>query len=144
MADVCQDLGVDFQAIGAALTVDVAAGPTLAFAEKNLRSIFLNLLSNALKYRDPDRVPQLAPRCHLVGAFAVLEVQDNGLDPTQQKKALRPLPAPARARRRLRHWPLHGEKDDGECRRPHRSSQRAGNRFCFPALFLPLSLKLRS
>ncbi len=88
VADVCQDLRPEFQASGAGLTVEVTDCPTLAFAEKNLRSVVYNLVSNALKYRHPDRVPQLRLRCFPAGAFAVLEVQDNGLglDPTQQKK----------------------------------------------------------
>ncbi|WP_051718928.1 PAS domain-containing protein [Hymenobacter sp. IS2118] len=88
VADVRQDLRPEFQAIGAALTVDVTGCPTLAFAEKNLRSVVFNLLSNALKYRHPDRVPQLRLRCHTAEAFTVLELQDNGLglDPAQQKK----------------------------------------------------------
>jgi len=88
VADICQDLRPEFQATGAALTVDVTDCPILAFAEKNLRSVVLNLLSNALKYRHPDRVPQLRLRCHTAEPFTVLEVQDNGLglDPAQQKK----------------------------------------------------------
>ncbi|GAA3920648.1 hypothetical protein GCM10022406_03740 [Hymenobacter algoricola] len=88
VADVCQDLHPEFQASGAGLTVEVTECPTLAFAEKNMRSVVYNLLSNALKYRHPDRVPQFRLRCLPAGAFAVLEVQDNGLglDPTQQKK----------------------------------------------------------
>ncbi|MFD2786188.1 PAS domain-containing protein [Hymenobacter rubripertinctus] len=88
VADVCLDLRPQFRATGAGLTVEVTECPTLAFAEKNLRSIVFNLLSNALKYQHPDRVPRLGLRCYLGEAFAVLEVQDNGLglDPDQQKK----------------------------------------------------------
>ncbi|SMB99694.1 histidine kinase [Hymenobacter roseosalivarius DSM 11622] len=86
VAGVCQDLRPEFQATGAGLTVEVTECPMLAFAEKKLRSVVFNLLSNALKYRHPDRVPQLRLRCHPAGAFTVLEVQDNGLDLAQQKK----------------------------------------------------------
>ncbi|WP_071889679.1 sensor histidine kinase [Hymenobacter sp. PAMC 26628] len=38
-----------------------------------------NLLSNALKYRHPDRVPLAQVRGRDEGAYHVLEVQDNGL-----------------------------------------------------------------
>jgi signal transduction histidine kinase len=43
------------QQVGGHLHVDVAAAPTLTFAEKNLRSVVYNLLSNAFKYHDPAR-----------------------------------------------------------------------------------------
>ena len=81
-------------AAGGQLHLDVAACPTLAFAEKNLRSIVYNLLSNALKYRHPDRAPEVWLRTYpaaLNGSrSAVLEVQDNGLGltlgPEQERK----------------------------------------------------------
>jgi PAS domain S-box-containing protein len=63
----------------AQLTVDLTACPSMAFAEKNLRSIVFNLLSNALKYRHPDRAPQISVHCYPADQATVLEVQDNGL-----------------------------------------------------------------
>ena len=82
------DLAPLLAATGGQLTVDVAPCPRLTFAEKNLRSVVYNLLSNALKYRHPDRVPHVRLRCRATPADAVLEVQDNGLglDPGQQAK----------------------------------------------------------
>jgi PAS domain S-box-containing protein len=79
---------------GGQLHLDVATCPTLAFAEKNLRSIVYNLLSNALKYRHPDRMPEVWLRTYPAAAdgsrSAVLEVQDNGLGltlgPEQERK----------------------------------------------------------
>lgn len=61
------------------LVVDVAACPALHFSPKNLRSILYNLLSNAFKYRAPDRPPLVQLRCHCAPGRVVLEVQDNGL-----------------------------------------------------------------
>jgi signal transduction histidine kinase len=63
----------------AQLHVDVPAHVTLLFSEKNLRSVVYNLLSNALKYRHPDRVPEVRVTYRPEGAYQVLEVQDNGL-----------------------------------------------------------------
>ena len=82
------DLAIDLAAAGASLTVDVSACPTVHFSAKNLRSIVYNLLSNALKYRAPDRLPVIALRCRRTDGQLVLEVQDNGLglDATQQSK----------------------------------------------------------
>ncbi|GAA3969408.1 ATP-binding protein [Hymenobacter antarcticus] len=86
--DVCLDLEPLIQSTGAVLDVDVAAAPTVLFAEKNLRSVVFNLLSNALKYRAPGRPPQLRLRARPEGASVVLEVQDNGLgfDATQETR----------------------------------------------------------
>ncbi|WP_180754331.1 PAS domain-containing protein [Hymenobacter sp. DG01] len=73
------DLMPLLQETGAVLKVEVEACPTLQFAEKNLRSIIYNLLSNALKYRHPNRVPEVLIRCRVQDSYRVLEVQDNGL-----------------------------------------------------------------
>ena len=68
------------------LRVDVDALSTVSCSAKNLRSLLYNPLSNAVKYRAPDRAPVVALRCPRVGAVMVLEVQDNGrgLTPAQQ------------------------------------------------------------
>ena len=77
--DVCLDLEPLIQAAGAGLEVDVRAAPSVLFSEKNLRSVVFNLLSNALKYRAPDRPPRVRLRARPEGSFLVLEVSDNGL-----------------------------------------------------------------
>ncbi|SMB81449.1 PAS/PAC sensor signal transduction histidine kinase [Hymenobacter roseosalivarius DSM 11622] len=77
--DVCLDLAPQLAASGARLTRDVAQCPPLLFAEKNLRSVLFNLLSNALKYRSPHRTLHVAISCHAVPGYQVLEVHDNGL-----------------------------------------------------------------
>ncbi|UYZ64744.1 PAS domain-containing sensor histidine kinase [Hymenobacter weizhouensis] len=77
--EVCLDLTPLLAETQARLNVDVAACPAVTFAEKNLRSIVYNLLSNALKYRYPDRAPEVHIRCRAEAGYQVLEVQDNGL-----------------------------------------------------------------
>jgi PAS domain S-box-containing protein len=77
--DVRQDLLPLLHETGAKLIVDVNALPPVEFSEKNLRSIVYNLLSNALKYRHPDRCPHVDVRAHVRTGFTVLEVHDNGL-----------------------------------------------------------------
>ena len=73
------DLATELAATRAQLSIDVADCPTLSFSPKNLRSILYNLLSNALKYRAPDRPPVVEVRCHRAQQHILLEVQDNGL-----------------------------------------------------------------
>jgi PAS domain S-box-containing protein len=77
--DVCLDLEPLIQSSAAQFEIDVAAAPTVLFSEKNLRSVVFNLLSNALKYCCPDRVPHVRLQARPEGGFVVLEVQDNGL-----------------------------------------------------------------
>ena len=82
------DLVPMLAAAGAHLTVDVSTCPIVSFAPQNLRSIVYNLISNAVKYRAPDRTPLVWLRCYSVGTEVVLSVQDNGLglDAAQQTK----------------------------------------------------------
>ena len=77
--DVRQDLAPLLRANNAQLTVAVANFPAIFFSEKNLRSVVYNLLSNALKYRHPDRRPHIDVQAHVRAGHTVLEVHDNGL-----------------------------------------------------------------
>jgi len=86
--EVRLDLAPELAATQAQLEIDVADCPTISFSPKNLRSVVYNLLSNALKYRAPNRPPVVRLRCHTSQAQVVLEVQDNGLglDEAQQNQ----------------------------------------------------------
>ena len=77
--DVHQDLLPLIAACGAQVTADVAPGSTVVFSPKNLRSVLYNLLSNALKYRHPDRPACVRVGCHAEGGYTVLSVADNGV-----------------------------------------------------------------
>lgn len=86
--DICLDLRPLLTVSGGSITVDPDSCPTILFAEKNLRSVVFNLLSNALKYRHPQRPPLVRVGCHPDGAGAiVLEVEDNGLGLTPAQQA---------------------------------------------------------
>ncbi|WP_426061490.1 sensor histidine kinase [Hymenobacter sp. B1770] len=89
LTTLVNDISLDLvhQLTDAHFTVEVTACPRVSFAPKNLRSIVYNLLSNALKYRDPDRPPRVELRCRSAeDGTVVLDVQDNGLglNDTQQ------------------------------------------------------------
>jgi PAS domain S-box-containing protein len=60
----------------------------VSFPRQYLRSIVYNLLSNALKYRAPDRTPRVTVTTAREDEFVVLTVEDNGLglSPAQVKK----------------------------------------------------------
>ncbi|HEX8427969.1 PAS domain-containing protein [Hymenobacter sp.] len=84
--EVRLDLAPLLESTQAQLEVEVDQCPTVSFSQKNLRSVVYNLLSNALKYRHPSRLPHVRLRCQQTEGFAALEVQDNGLglDAAQQ------------------------------------------------------------
>ena len=92
LAAVVHDVGLDLAPLvhssGAQLTIELADAVAVRFLEKNLRSLIYNLLSNALKYRDPARPPQVQLRAYPDGQQVRLTVQDNGLgiDPAGQRK----------------------------------------------------------
>ncbi|NML63839.1 PAS domain-containing protein [Hymenobacter sp. RP-2-7] len=85
---VALDLAPLVQRAGAELVLDVQDSPPVLCSEKNLRGVIYNLLSNALKYRSPDRPPRVVLRACPAGDYVRLSVEDNGLglDAASQQK----------------------------------------------------------
>ncbi|PJJ60967.1 PAS domain-containing protein [Hymenobacter chitinivorans] len=83
LARVVQEVELDLAPLitqsQARVTVDVPVDVRINFSEKNLRSVVYNLMSNALKYRHPDRAPEVRVTYARRAAGQVLEVRDNGL-----------------------------------------------------------------
>jgi PAS domain S-box-containing protein len=77
--DVRQDLLPRLTEAEALLEVEVDNCQPRLFSEKNLRSVMYNLLSNALKYRHPDRVPHIWVACTTEDKDLIIKVRDNGL-----------------------------------------------------------------
>jgi two-component system CheB/CheR fusion protein len=51
----------------------------ISFSKKYLRSILLNLLTNAIKFRSPDRLPEISISTAKIKGFIRLSVKDNGM-----------------------------------------------------------------
>ncbi|GGI29424.1 chemotaxis protein CheB [Pedobacter mendelii] len=49
------------------------------FSKKNLRSILLNLTTNAIKFHSPDRSPEISITTEKADGFIILTVKDNGM-----------------------------------------------------------------
>ncbi|MBX9851313.1 MAG: PAS domain-containing protein [Cytophagaceae bacterium] len=62
----------------ASISIDLEK-PTIKFSKKNLRSIFYNLVTNAIKYRSPQRTPEIKIKTQQVDGYALFSIQDNGL-----------------------------------------------------------------
>ncbi|MBA9078367.1 PAS domain-containing protein [Rufibacter quisquiliarum] len=63
----------------AQIYVDFKEVPQVIFSRVNLKSILYNLISNAIKYRSPERPPVVHLKTDRQGDFIRLTVQDNGL-----------------------------------------------------------------
>jgi signal transduction histidine kinase len=78
-ADVLATLHPQVQATQALIELDFSDLAEIPCVRSNLRTILLNLVANALKYRHPDRVPVVHVSSYDAQGQPVLEVQDNGL-----------------------------------------------------------------
>lgn len=63
----------------AVVTTDFTKAPKVSYPNIYLESILMNLLSNALKYRQPDRIPEISLKSAIENERVVLTVTDNGL-----------------------------------------------------------------
>lgn len=84
-AEVLRTLEPQAHIARALITTDFAARPAVSFPRANLRTVLLNLLSNALKFADPDRPARIHLAMQVVDDQTVLVVQDNGLGFDAQK-----------------------------------------------------------
>ena len=84
--EVTSDLAYLITESKAEIVVDLESCKAISFSQKNLRSIVYNLISNALKYRHPDRAPLIKITCQQDTEQFILTLQDNGLGLSQQNK----------------------------------------------------------
>lgn len=55
------------------------------FSKRKLRSIIYNLVNNAIKFRSPDRKPEIFIKTELENDFIVISVKDNGIGIVESK-----------------------------------------------------------
>jgi PAS domain S-box-containing protein len=87
LGQVLLDLQPQLEEAGAQVAVKVD-GESVQFSRKNLKSILYNLLSNAAKYRSPDRQLRVKVASQVQEDYLMLLVEDNGLgiDMRQEEK----------------------------------------------------------
>jgi PAS domain S-box-containing protein len=61
------------------IKVDVNHCNKIKFSKKNFTSIIYNLISNGIKYRKPDRFPEIFIKAVKLDGFILISVTDNGL-----------------------------------------------------------------
>ena len=74
------------QKSGAQIKVDFSRASSIYYIPSHLRSIFQNLLTNAVKYRSPDRVPQIEVSTYPVSEYTCIKIKDNGIGIDMHKK----------------------------------------------------------
>lgn len=67
------------------IQTDFSKAPSMFFSRKVLHSIFLNLLTNAIKYRRPGTNPEISVSTEEDGEYIILYVKDNGLGIDMEK-----------------------------------------------------------
>jgi PAS domain S-box-containing protein len=76
---VCKNLGNIIEEQHAELITDFSAINDIEYNKIHLESIFQNLVSNAVKYRSPDRKPVISISSALEENWITVSVQDNGM-----------------------------------------------------------------
>lgn len=69
----------------AQVTADFGRLPAIIYPKVYLESILLNLFSNALKYRSPERIPTIHLQTDCIDGNEILTISDNGLGIDMQK-----------------------------------------------------------
>jgi signal transduction histidine kinase len=72
----------------AKIHVNIAGCEFVNFSKRNLNSILYNLISNAIKYRSPERTPEVFIKAENQGEYVMVSIKDNGLgfDPKDKNK----------------------------------------------------------
>lgn len=90
--DVCElveevkmSINEDIRKANAVINVDSTECPEIKYSKKNLNSIIYNLMSNAIKYRSPDRRPVIDIKTYKMKDYVMLVIKDNGLGIEQSK-----------------------------------------------------------
>ncbi|CAN5479856.1 hypothetical protein BH23BAC1_BH23BAC1_23710 [soil metagenome] len=69
------------------ISIDIKE-PEIMYPRKNLRSIIYNLVSNAIKYRFPDKFPEIKITIEKENEYIKLIVKDNGIGISEENKKL--------------------------------------------------------
>src|SRR5690606_14936104 len=77
--EILLDMKQVIESSNASIQTSIDCGASIHFSKNNLRSILYNLVSNALKYRSPERLPLVQIHCGENDESIILKVQDNGL-----------------------------------------------------------------
>ena len=61
------------------ITNTISNDVTVSFNPAYLESILLNFISNAIRYKHPDRTPEIELKTYIEDNYQILEIKDNGI-----------------------------------------------------------------
>ncbi|MBB6610738.1 PAS domain S-box protein [Pontibacter sp. Tf4] len=76
---ITDSLADEIEQSGAIITSDFSEAPSVVTIRSYLQSILHNLISNAIKYRDPKRILTIKLKSFVVDNYICLQISDNGL-----------------------------------------------------------------
>ena len=79
MKDVTEMLKTQISASGAQIDLHIEKGLQVRMHHNFLKTILYNLLSNSIKFKHPDRIPEISVEAKLVSDSVIIVVNDNGL-----------------------------------------------------------------
>jgi signal transduction histidine kinase len=77
--EVKEELKESIDSTNAIIHIDFNEVDSLLFSKLNFKRIIFNLLSNALKFRSPNRVPEISIKSYHKDGHIVISIKDNGL-----------------------------------------------------------------
>lgn len=78
LEDVRLTLSDDIKSSGALIKSEIHVSQ-ITFSRRKLRSIIYNLLNNSIKYRSPERRPEIVISTKSEGDYIVISIKDNGI-----------------------------------------------------------------
>ena len=77
--EVIGEIRTQIEETGAEIECDFSKVNAIDFSKANLKSLFANLMTNAIKYRSPERIPTLKIAAEQEGDHLSISFRDNGL-----------------------------------------------------------------
>jgi len=84
LEDVRLTLSEDIRSSGAIIRNDVQVSE-MTFSRRKLRSIIYNLLHNSIKYRSPERIPEIFVKTSRADDYIIISITDNGIGMDKSK-----------------------------------------------------------
>lgn len=84
LQDIQDDLHHLIESAGASISIALDV-EKVSYNRKNLCSVLHNLISNAIKYRSPERTPSVRISTRLLGEYVLLRIIDNGQGISQKQ-----------------------------------------------------------
>lgn len=79
LKEVATDLIADIRAAKAVIKKDFSEVKAIEYSHSQLKSVFLNLISNSIKYRDPEKPLVIKLKSKIIGKHISVIFRDNGL-----------------------------------------------------------------